>query len=123
VFAVRGCGDDLVGVELVRRAQDHCVDGVVGQHRVQVGPNVADPGHHHVARTLVDVDTRDDLNVFACVKVAHDLAAPPSQSHDGCFDHAISQLPASRQRIVGRREVRPCVPQSVSVCRRLPTFN
>ena len=42
VFAVRRRGDDLFGVEFVWRAKDHGVDGVVGQHRVDVGIDVVE---------------------------------------------------------------------------------
>ena len=53
VLAVRRRGDDLFGVELVRRAQDHGVDGVVAQHGVELGvtsASLASSRHGHRGR-------------------------------------------------------------------------
>jgi hypothetical protein len=123
VFAVRRRGDDLFGVEFVRGAQDHGVDGVVGQHGVDVGIDVGERTGGRLTRAGVDVDARDDLHVFVSVEVADDLAAAPSQSNDGCIDHTEQSIAPHRVDALSADvnfapvcvAIRECLPPSADV--------
>ena len=90
VLAGRGGRDDLVGMELVRRREDHGIDVRLDQRVLEPRARVEAERLRCGTAALVGVDAENGTDHVAAREQAGDRAPPPAQTDERGADHASS---------------------------------